>query len=162
MGLDHKGPTFLLALGCPSLRRLLHDLPGHGRCNHGPRAHTALIGKEGGTWRTAAKRQYPPELGRVLAQALMDSLPLPAAAGPDQEREAADDTAMLQFAVPLGDNADSPELGEWRDLDSAGLQAARRGGDARAARKAAALERIRAGDGFVDAVLRHAGGEALA
>ena len=157
VGLEHKGPTFLLAVGCPSLRRLVRDLPGHGRCDHGPRAHVALLGKGGGAWRTAAKRQYPPALGRLLAQALVDSLPPPCAGDVDLDQEALDDAALLPYVVPLLEGAGPPDLGEWRDLDSAGLRAARRGEGARAARKTAALDRIRAGVGLIDQVLRAAG-----
>ena len=136
-------------------------MPEHGRCNHGPGGHEALIGKVDGAWRTAAKRQYPPELGRILAQALLHSLPTPAVDGDAREGEAEEAVAMQQFEVALGGGIGPTGSSEWRDLDSAGLQAARRAGDARAARKTAALARIRLADHFVDSVLHHAGGEAV-
>ena len=109
----------------------------------------------------AVERQYSSELGRVLAEALLDGLPRLAVGTAGQEGEdAAATAAMHQFVVPLGSGAVSPGAGAWRDLDSAGLRAARRAGEARAARKAAALGRVRAGDAFVDMVLTRAGGEA--
>ena len=156
VGLGHMGPTCLLAVGCPTLGHLIHALPGRGRCDHGPRAHVSLIGREGGVWRTAAKRLYPPELGKLLAQALVDSLPASAAEGGGCEGEPVDEAALATFAVPIGSGAAA--VGEWRDLDSAGLRAARRGEESWAARKAAAMEAIRSRDCLVDAACRGAKG----
>ena len=162
LGLGHKGPTFLLALRCPNLGSLIAALPGRGRCDHGPRAHPPLIGRTESGWRTAAKRLYPADLGRLLARALLHRLPGEReGGGPVEEggRESGDGSGVLEdawlrrFAIPLGEEADQGAPQGWRDLDSSGLQAARAGEEAKGLRKAAALARIRQADPFIDGVL---------
>ena len=96
-----------------------------------------------------------------MAQALLDSLPAPAGGGCAEDGGDEEAAVMQQFAVAVGDGDGPQGQGEWRDLDSAGLRAARGAEDARSARKAAALARIRVADAFVDGILHHAGGEAV-
>ena len=93
------------------------------------------------------------------AQTLLHSLPAPAVGGRPEDGDDEEAAAMQQFAVAVGGGDGPNGQGEWRDLDSARLQAARGAEDARSARKAAALARTRLADTFVDEVLHHAGGE---
>ncbi len=69
VGAGHIKPTMLLHAHLPELQQALLQRGHGGRCAHGgPLAHRALLGRRAnGSGYTAAAKEYPQELCRVLA-----------------------------------------------------------------------------------------------
>ena len=153
LGLEHRAPTHLLTLRCFTMQSLIRALPGGGLCDHGRDAHERLVDRDGSDRKTAAKRLYPSGLGRLLATAMVDSLPQPAVEAPDLLPDELAQLRRFDVAIANGDF----DMESWRDLDSAPLRGRRAKEEARAARKQAALRRHREADPFVEAVMRDAG-----
>ena len=71
VGSDAVKPTTILHVRLPELRRLLLGSGCSGRCNHGPRAHERMAGRdEAGVFRTARAKVYAAGLNAVIARAI--------------------------------------------------------------------------------------------
>ena len=64
-------PTTILLVRLWDFREAILARGKHGRCNHGPRAHQRLIGRDAaGHFRTARGKIYPPHLNQALGLAI--------------------------------------------------------------------------------------------
>eukprot|EP00959_Pyramimonas_sp_CCMP1952_P410007 8592822-Pyramimonas_sp.AAC.1 len=70
-GARSKKPTTMLCVSVPTFRDLVAQLPGGGKCPHISHPEE-LVGVRGnGDFRTAAAKQYPSQLCKIIAQALL-------------------------------------------------------------------------------------------
>ena len=101
LGQVGRAPTGLLALRLPHVREAIDALPNAGRCNHGPRAHAPLVGKDPatGAWRTAPKKIYPRAMCELIAKAILASLAARVEEPDEFIPRDEDDDALLQFFV---------------------------------------------------------------
>jgi len=64
-------PTTILHVRLPKFRQIALEGGHGGRCSHGPCAHERMAGRdEGGEFRTARAKIYPPGLNHALARAI--------------------------------------------------------------------------------------------
>ncbi len=70
LGQASRKPTQILAIWLPEAKRLLHGVPGQGRCTH--RTHRPMIGVDPitGEFRTAALKAYPAPMCAWMAGAV--------------------------------------------------------------------------------------------
>eukprot|EP00972_Heterocapsa_arctica_P058412 8617896-Heterocapsa_arctica.AAC.1 len=100
-GAPHTNPTELLAVGLPSLPRRIRELAAGGICDR-THKHASLAGRhEDGTYRTAAAKEYPPGLCRIMVQAVLDAVQLHLALLPEGDGEAVADDDYSHFFMPL-------------------------------------------------------------
>ena len=125
----------------PQLQQAIHAIPNRCRCNR-PRGHDALLGRNpGGSWRTAAAKHCPPDMCRILAQALF------ASSAPNQRRQdqwniddlsdlSDDDSEVGRFDDLIGGTKDdSKDKAAKKELRKAALRADRGGASRRSRRR---------------------------
>ena len=73
-GCSFEKPTTFLTIHLPSLGIKVREGPGGGRCNHPGRHRQALGRGAQGEFRTAALKEYPSELCRLLAKCMWEGV----------------------------------------------------------------------------------------